>query len=349
MAALLRTRSRVVSTSGTGDDQTLTEMPAQTGRISRKSSTVHASSAPEILDDPRGKVSNTRRLLAAIEAGGTKMVLGIGTAEGSLASTAVPTREPEETISAIAAFFDEAAAKYGAVEAVGIASFGPLDLERTSSTFGHIMPTSKLAWSGVDLLGRVRAALGGVPGTIDTDVNAAALAEARFLPGGDLAYVTIGTGIGVGLVINGKPVHGAAHPEGGHILVRRHPAHDGFPGICPFHQDCLEGLASGPAVIAAWGGSLADLPADHVAWNAEADYLAQLAVTLILSVCPARIVFGGGVMQQQRLLGAVRDRAAVLLGGYLQGADRAALETRIVAPQSVEPPGLIGAYLLAVD
>jgi fructokinase len=289
-------------------------------------------------------------LIAAIEAGGTKMVLGLGTADGgSVVTASVATREPEATMADIAAFFDKEI-KGREIAAVGIASFGPIDLDPLSPTHGFILPAPKAAWSNFDMLGRIRAILGGIPGAIDTDVNAAALAEARLGVGEgttqDLAYVTIGTGIGVGLIVNDAMVHGTSHPEMGHILPRRHLAHGDFKGVCPFHHDCFEGLASGPAVIAAWGASLADLPPDHIAWAVEADYCAQIAAMLILTVSPARIVFGGGVMKQQALFGPIRDRAAALLAGYGRGTDRATLETRIVSPGCREAPGLIGAYLL---
>lgn len=289
-------------------------------------------------------------MLAAVEAGGTKMVLGLGTIDGGSITTAtIATRDPAPTLAEMRAFFDEAG-RGRAATAVGIATFGPLDLDRASAEYGHILPSAKLAWTGVDLLGEIRAMLGGVPGLIDTDVNAAALAEAQVGAGkgrGDLAYVTIGTGVGVGFVVDGRPVHGASHPEMGHVLLRRHPAQDGFAGVCPFHADCIEGLASGPAIIAAWGASLSHLPPDHVAWEVEADYVAQLCAVILLTLSPAVIVLGGGVMKQERLFGPIRDRAAALLAGYGRGTDRASLETRIVPPGCIEPPGLVGAYLLA--
>ncbi len=292
---------------------------------------------------------NEAPLIAGIEAGGTKMVLGIGTAEGgSLVTASVPTHEPEATMAEIAAFFDKET-KGREIAAVGIASFGPLDLDPRSPTHGYILPASKVAWSNFDMLGRIRSILGGVPGAIDTDVNAAALAEARMGAGegtGDLAYVTIGTGIGIGFVINGEMVHGASHPEAGHVRPRRHPAHGDFKGVCPFHHDCFEGLASGPAIIAAWGASLADLPHDHIAWEVEADYCAQIAAMLILVTSPVKIVFGGGVMKQEALFGPLRDRTAALLGDYGRDTDRASLENRIVAPGCREAPGLIGAYMI---
>jgi fructokinase len=282
-------------------------------------------------------------LYAAIEAGGTKMVLGIGSAEGSIRQKIVPTRGPDETLGDIAAFFADAPHVAG----IGVASFGPLDLDPASPEYGHILPSAKQAWAGVDLLGAARKMVGGVPGAIDTDVNGAALAEARAAGCRDLAYVTVGTGIGVGLIVNGAAVHGAAHPEGGHLLLRRHPAHDGFAGICPFHHDCVEGLASGTAIRAAWGASLGELPADHVAWEVEAHYLAQLCAAIVLMTAPERIVLGGGVMGQTRMFAPVRDHAASLLAGYGRGTDRARFDSRIVPPVCREPSGLVGAYLLA--
>jgi fructokinase len=287
---------------------------------------------------------------AAVEAGGTKVVLGIGSAAGgSLVTAQVPTRDPEPTVADIAAFFAEAA-RGREIAAVGIATFGPLDLEPSSPSYGHILPSAKLNWSDFDLLGRVRAALGGVPGLIDTDVNGAALAEALAgagKGGGDLAYATIGTGIGVGLVVNGQPVHGYSHSETGHVMLRRHPGHDGFAGVCPFHGDCIEGLASGPAIKAAWGAGLDALPHDHPAWAIQADYLAQLCAMLIFTLSPSTIVLGGGGMKQEALFRPTRDRTAQLLAGYGRGTDRASLEHRIVPHACAEPPGLVGAYLLA--
>lgn len=290
-------------------------------------------------------------LYAGVEAGGTKFVLGIGSAEtGSRVTHRVATRDPDETFAEIARFFDEHP-DTAAIEGVGIGSFGPLDLRRESQSYGQIVSTPKPGWSGVDLVGRFQAMLGRPVG-LDTDVNAAALAEARFGAGrgrGDLAYVTVGTGIGVGLVANGQPIHGRGHPEVGHILVRRHAAHGDFAGVCPYHGDCLEGLASGTAIRGAWGRGLDELPRDHPAWTVEADYLAQLCMTLILTVSPATIVLGGGVMAQPALFPAIRARAAALLAGYVSEADEAALASRIVPPGCDEAPGLIGAYLLAAS
>lgn len=287
-------------------------------------------------------------LYAGIEAGGTKFVLGVGSAEsGSIATGRVETGDPDRTFAQVADFFAQHRPAEGYV-AAGIASFGPVGLDRAAADYGHILNTPKAGWAGIDMVGRVTAML-GVPAAIDTDVNAAALAEAavRGFTDRTLAYATIGTGIGVGIVVDGQPVHGAGHPEVGHILLRRHPAHAGFAGVCPFHGDCLEGLAAGPAIKAAWGKSLDELPHDHPAWGVEADYLAQLCMTLLLTVSPHVIVLGGGVLSQEALLPMIRARTADLLAGYLAGVDRDALDTRIAGVLGTEPPGLTGAYLLA--
>jgi fructokinase len=288
-------------------------------------------------------------MYGAIEAGGTKFVCGVGDAgRGSLETATIPTRNPDQTFADVAAFF-EGVARHGPIEAIGIATFGPVELRPASPRFGQILATPKPAWEGTDMLARTRAIL-DVPLGLDTDVNAAALAEAA-AAGSDitqLAYVTVGTGIGIGLVSDGKAVHGMGHPEVGHILVRRHPAHEGFAGVCPFHGDCLEGLASGPAVAAAWGSSAPHFAPDHPFWAVESDYLGQLCMTLLLTMAPERIVLGGGVMNQQPLFGLVRQRTVDLLAGYLPGLATADdLADRIVPPLCVEPPGLIGAYLLA--
>ena len=307
---------------------------------------------------------------AAVEAGGTKFVLGIGSAAaGSIARTTVPTRDPATTMADIARFF--AAAGQGVdIAALGLASFGPVDLDPASSGYGHILASPKRAWSGFDLLGALHAALGGIPAGIDTDVNAAALAEAALggIPAGidtdvnaaaiaeaalgagmgaaNLAYITIGTGIGVGLLVDGRAVHGIAHPEAGHVRPRRHPAHGDFAGICPFHGDCLEGLASGPAIMACWGAELSALPPGHPAWAVQSDYVAQLCAMLILTLAPELIVLGGGAMPAA-LFALVRAEIARQLAGYGRQSDAAALERRIVAPGCAEPSGLTGAYLLA--
>lgn len=288
-------------------------------------------------------------IFGAIEAGGTKFVCGLGDARsGSRRTVSIPTRSPDETFADVARFFADAQREMP-IAAIGIGSFGPVDLDTSSPRYGQILATPKPHWQGTDMVARVRAIL-DVPVAIDTDVNVAAFAEAQAATPSvaDLAYVTIGTGIGVGLVAGGRMVHGLGHPEMGHILPRRHAAHDGFEGICPYHGDCLEGLASGPAVTAAWGITPSHLPEDHVFWDVESYYLAQLCSSLLLTLAPARIVLGGGVMKQERLFPMVREKVAALLGGYVDGVKSPAdLASRIVEPVCAEPPGLIGAYLLA--
>ncbi|AHE55139.1 ROK family protein [Sphingomonas sanxanigenens] len=288
-------------------------------------------------------------LFGAIEAGGTKFVCGIGDARGGSIETAtVRTRDPDSTFAEVGEFFAQAA-RYGPLGGIGIASFGPVDLNPASPRFGQILATPKPHWEGTDMLGRTRAIL-DVPIAIETDVNAAAIAEVAAAGPGvkQLAYVTVGTGIGVGLVSEGHPVHGLGHPEAGHILPRRHPLHDGFAGICPFHGDCLEGLASGPAIAAAWGDAAQDLPDDHPFRAVEADYLAQLCMTLFLMMAPERIVLGGGVMKQETLLPMIHAGTAERLAGYFGGATSAEdMAARIVPPACREPSGLIGANLLA--
>ena len=290
-----------------------------------------------------------RALFGAIEAGGTKFVCGIGNAaHGSLETASFPTRDPDATFADVHAFFRDAA-RHGPIRAIGFGSFGPLRLDPAAPDFGHILQTPKPGWTGTDLIRRTRA-LTGLPVVLDTDVNAAALAESA-AAGPDitsLAYVTVGTGIGVGIVVDGKQLHGLGHPEAGHILPRRHEAHAGFAGICPFHGDCLEGLASGTAVEAFWGSSSSGFADDHPFWDIQAHYLAQLCATLFLLTAPQRIVLGGGVMKGQGLFGPVRAKTLDLLGGYCSGADSmAAMKQRIVQPRCTEPSGLIGGYILA--
>lgn len=288
-------------------------------------------------------------LLAAIETGGTKIICAVGNAESMLERITLETRDPASFLAEVEPFLAGTAARHGPVAAIGIASFGPVVVDPGSARYGTIANTPKPGWRGFDLLGAMKA-LTGTPGVIETDVNAAALAEATIgaAAGCDpVAYVTIGTGIGVGIFANGRPVHGSGHPEGGHIRVLRHRLHGAFPGICPFHGDCLEGLASGPALAAAWHADSADLPDDHPSWEVEADYLGQLCASLILSLAPQRIVLSGGVMQNAVLIDRIRTRTAHWLGGYPEWIDDAALKTLIAPSGCALSSGLAGAFLLA--
>lgn len=258
-------------------------------------------------------------IVGGIEAGGTKFVCLVGTEAGDiLAETRFPTLGAGETIDAAIRFFRDLASEGTRVEAIGIGAFGPLDLRR-GPDYGRLLATPKPGWSGVDLAGPVRAAL-GVPVGVDTDVNAAAIAEARWGAARglcSLVYVTVGTGIGMGALVDGRPLHGLVHPEAGHVSVPREPGDD-FPGACPFHADCLEGMASGPAIAARWGrpaerldGALRDRAVDL-----EAAYLASGIRTVVYALAPERVVLGGGVVNLPGLIPRIRERLATALGGY---------------------------------
>jgi len=278
------------------------------------------------------------------------MICAIAGVDGEvIEQTRIATGDPDQTFNAIAAFFDEQAGRYGPVRAGGVASFGPLDLEVESPTYGRLTTTPKLGWSSVDMLGRVRAIL-KAPTAIDTDVNCAALAEVRFGAGrglNRLCYITVGTGIGVGVIEAGETNLGAGHPEVGHIRVAR-ALGDDFAGVCPSHGDCAEGLACGPAIKARWNISAEDLPADHPAWEYEAHYIASICVNLTYIVRPQRIIVGGGVMERASLLQAVRERFAQLTAGYALDGYSADIDRFICAPMWRSPsPGLVGAIEIA--
>lgn len=294
----------------------------------------------------------TKPLLAAIEGGGTKFVCALGNAETVVASTRIETRDATGTLADVAAFFAQAMAEHGQPQALGLACFGPLDLDPRSPGYGRLgQSCPKPGWEGFDLLAAVQAFL-PCPAVIETDVNAAAFAETRVGAARDcdpVAYVTVGTGIGIGVVSGGKPVHGLGHPEGGHIYTRRHPAHGDFPGVCPAHGDCVEGLASGPAFAASWGMTADALPEDDPAWAVEADYLGQICANLTLIMAPQKIVLGGGVMHRTHLYPMVRERTLHWLGGFIPrlADDPAEIERLVVPPGCKAAPGLVGAFLLA--
>lgn len=279
-----------------------------------------------------------------IEAGGTKFVAGIADEHGTIAARhRIPTTTPEETIGATIGWFREQGLT---PDAIGIASFGPLDLNRASPTWGHVTRTPKPHWSGADLVGPFARAF-DCPVGLETDVNGAALAEARWGAGktvGSLLYLTIGTGVGGGFVSDGRLLHGLSHPEMGHIRMPRHPDDRDFKGHCPFHGDCLEGLAAGPSIIARWGASLSELPDGHPGGDIIAWYLAQAAVTFQAIMEPARIVMGGGVTATPGLLDKVRAMATESGAGYFAGNPAEV----IVAPALGENSGLLGALAVAL-
>jgi fructokinase len=287
-------------------------------------------------------------LFGCIEAGGTKFVCGLmNSPEDDRAIATIATTTPDETIRKVCDFFEEAQSEYGNIAAFGIASFGPLQLDQTDSEWGALLRTPKPGWSGVNFMAQLarhfdrRCA-------IDTDVSAAALAESVYGCARGLrsaAYVTVGTGIGAGLVIDGATVNGFGHPEAGHIRPPRFAKDLAFPGICPFHGDCLEGLASGPAIVQRWGKPLSELPPEHAAHDVIAWYLGVLAITLVAVVSPHRIIFGGGVMQTPGLIERIRFHAAQLGGPYLFGAR--SIDELICMPELGTRAGLTGAFELA--
>jgi fructokinase len=295
--------------------------------------------------------TSTQPLYGAIEAGGTKFVCAVGSAPGEwLSETRIATATPAQTLRAVVDFFEAAERVHGTVRALGVGAFGPLELNPDSPQWGRLLKTPKAGWSGADLVAPLRERF-GVPVAIDTDVNAAALAEAQLGAGRGLrsvAYITVGTGIGGGFAIDGLSLRGVMHPEIGHIAMRRDPRDLGFKGNCPFHGDCLEGLASGPAIMARWQRSLSEPTMQPEACEIVAGYLGQLAASIALTVSSECIVFGGGVMDTPGLIERVRAAAAQQLNGYLPRAPLdGTLDNYIVAPGLGTRSGLTGALLLA--
>jgi len=290
-------------------------------------------------------------LYGGIEAGGTKFVCAVGTGPEDLREIRFPTTSPEETIGRAIRFFRERP-KSEPLAAIGIAAFGPVDPSPDSPTFGYITSTPKQGWQNVDFAGQVRRAL-GVPVSFDTDVNGAALGEYRWGAAQGLdtfIYLTIGTGLGGGGLVNGRPMHGLVHPEMGHMRVPHDWEADPFPGVCPYHGDCLEGLSIGPALEQRWGQRAETLPADHPAWALEAHYLALGVVNLILVLSPKRIIMGGGVMEQPSLLPLIRQKVRRLLNGYVRAPEvLERIEEYIVPPALGRQAGVLGAIALAQE
>jgi len=272
-------------------------------------------------------------LFGGIEAGGTKFVCAAGTGPDDIQPVSFATTTPDVTIKQAIDYFRSEQDRRGLpLVAVGIGSFGPVDLNPASLTYGYITSTPKPSWADTDLAGTISRAL-GVPVGFDTDVNAAALGEFRWGAAHGLdtfIYLTVGTGIGGGGLTNGALMHGLIHPEMGHIRLPRDKEIDTFEGICPFHGDCLEGLASGKAVGARWGRPAQELPADHPAWALEAHYLAIALADFICTLSPRRIIMGGGIMQREHLFPMVRSEVRQLLNGYIQ------------APEILDDDGLAG-------
>ncbi len=288
-------------------------------------------------------------MYAGIEAGGTKFVCAVGTGPDDLtAVTTFPTTTPKETLDLACAFVADHSAD---LRGIGVASFGPVDLHHSSETYGFITSTPKPGWTDTDVLGPLRK-VADVPIGFDTDVNGAALGEARWGAAADLescVYVTVGTGVGGGAVVGGQLLHGLLHPEMGHLPVVRHQDDD-FVGRCPFHGGCLEGMASGPAIADRWGTPAQSLKGEQLeqAVVIEADYLAQMAAALTYILSPARLIFGGGVMQLEGLLEALRARLVEGLNGYLDVREIIEdIDRYIVAPAHADNAGVLGAIALA--
>ena len=291
------------------------------------------------------------KLVGGIEAGGTKFVCAVGTGpEDVRAEIRFPTTTPGETIERAIDFFRQQQAEHGPLAGIGIAAFGPLDPQPDSPTFGFITTTPKPGWRDTDFVGPVKRAL-QLPVGFDTDVNVAAVGEGRWGAAQGLdsfIYLTIGTGIGGGGLIGGRLMHGLIHPEMGHIRLPHDRQADPYPGCCPFHGDCLEGLASGPAIEGRWGQPAATLPADHPAWGLEAEYLALALVNFICTLSPQRIVLGGGVMDQQHLFPLVRSKVQRYLAGYVQSPEILDRIDRYIVPPGLGPrAGVLGAMALA--
>ncbi len=286
-------------------------------------------------------------MLGTVEAGGTKFVCGVGNETGEIIERiSIPTTIPAETMGKVFSFFRDRS-----VEAIGIGCFGPLDLDLNSPTYGSITSTPKTAWRMFNILKEMQREF-PIPVIIDTDVNAAVLAEHRWGAGKDVShclYLTVGTGIGGGAVVDGKVVHGLLHPEMGHILVKRHPK-DTFSGNCPSHGDCLEGMASGPAIEKRWGSKGTDLFLAHPAWELEAYYLAQALVNYIYILSPQRLILGGGVMKQSQLFPLIRKNVLEMLHGYIDKEEILhSIDRYIVPPALGDNAGLCGGLVLAMS
>ena len=291
---------------------------------------------------------SSSNLYAGIEAGGTKFNCVVARSPTEVIARATfPTTTPEETLLATSDFFIEQSRTHGELTSLGLACFGPIDLHIDSPQYGHITATPKKYWSNCDVVSHYENAL-SIPVVFDTDVNGAALGEqlygaARGLD--DFVYVTIGTGIGAGVVANGRPINGMIHTEIGHMLVSRERERGTFKNICPFHESCLTSVAAGPAIEARWGKKGNDLPEDHEAWDLEAYYLAVMCFNLTLCFSPNRIILGGGVMKQTQLYPKVRQHFKELMNGFMLPS--VSLQEYIVAPGLPERSGEVGAIALA--
>lgn len=280
----------------------------------------------------------------SLEAGGTKMVMAIGDEYGTiLDEKVIPTTTPVETMPQIIEYFEKAD-----IIALGVGCFGPIDLNRESETYGYITTTPKKAWANFDIVGVLSHEL-SIPVGFDTDVNASALGEVTY--GTDveldsLVYITIGTGVGVGVYTNNGLLHNMMHPEAGHMIIPREST-DAHPSVCPYHDHCLEGLASGPSIQARWGKPAVELTEIDAVWELEAFYIAQGIANLILTLSPQKIVLGGGVMHQEKLFPLIRQRVSSILNGYIQTPELSNLDGYIVPSRLEDKQGIKGCLRLA--
>ena len=291
-----------------------------------------------------------KRLIACIEGGGTKFVCAVIDQDNQILSEALfPTTEPEATLRQCLSYFKAEEAQLGKLDALGIACFGPLDLSKNSASYGQILATPKEGWAYADLVNYFSEGL-NIPVGFDTDVNAAVLAEAQWGAGmglTNLVYYTIGTGIGGGAIVNGKVLHGLIHPEMGHVRLPRLAEDAAFAGICPFHGDCFEGLASGPAMLARSAQAAETLEEGHSAWEIEAAYIALALVGVICNLSPQRIILGGGVMNQQFLFPMIRRKTIEYLNNYILAPEIIEdIENYIVPPALGTRSGILGAKAL---
>lgn len=294
-------------------------------------------------------IKTIRLFWGGIEGGGTKFNCIVASdPDNIVADIRIPTTTPEETIEKSIQFFRNVS-KDIPLAGIGLGSFGPIDLDQNSPTYGFITDTPKPGWSNTDIVGHLEKEL-NIPVAFDTDVNAAALGEHHWGAGRDLdsfIYLTIGTGIGGGGLINGKLMHGLLHPEMGHVLLPHNLDNDPFPGICPFHKDCFEGLASGPAMKERWGEAPENLPEDHPAWDLEAHYISLGVMGLILSISPKRVILGGGVMNYPGMYAKVQNEVVNLLNQYVKKPEITDyIGSYIVPPELGSKSGRLGAIAL---
>ncbi len=286
-------------------------------------------------------------LIGGIEAGGTKMVCAVGDESGKVMDrVSFPTRQPEETFRDLIDYF-----KGRDIQALGVGCFGPLDLNKDSKTYGYITKTPKKGWEYCNVVGTLKNAL-NVPVGFDTDVNGAVLGEVTWgaAKGAESAiYITVGTGVGVGVYVNGGLLHGLVHPEAGHMLLGRHPE-DEYVSCCPYHKNCMEGLASGTAVLGRWGKKGVELADRDEVWELEAFYIGQAIANYVLAYSPQKIILWGGVMHQEKLFDMVRREAKNMLNGYIpHDMILNSMEEYIVPPALGEDPGIMGAIKLGLD